>query len=159
MLRGDDDDRLLLFALLCVCVAVVFWSLFQPSSGNKAPSKVRETFKDEEAEQNRKTFCGEITRSCKVVKEAKLTDCRPAEARRRMRAIVGDAMSSEDCQRVRQELEESCPDGCLFDYSSMIVVPGRLALDLDPAKDESGKCLVSGQKDVSIRGRCVRPGS
>lgn len=159
MPREYDDDRLLLLVLLSICVVVVSWLLFQPYLGSNAPSKAKETFSETEAGQEMDTFCGEITRSCKVVKEAKLADCRSAEVRRRMQTIVGDPMSSGDCQRVRQELEESCPEGCLFDYSSMIVVPGKLVLDFDPTKDESGKCLVLGYKDVSIRGRCVRPGN
>ena len=104
--------------------------------------------------------CASVVDRCRATIEAKLEssadhECSEQRAMRRLQLLLGEPLGLGDCRDAVIRLDLNCPQNCMLDPKSNLVVPSQPEFRLAERPDESGNCAASASMDVTIRGRCV----
>ena len=67
---------------------------------------------------------------------------------------LANPLEGKVCKQSQLALGERCPRGCVIDYATVVVIPGKLQFDLFPM-EEKPKCRVRARRSLSMQGRCV----
>ncbi len=93
--------------------------------------------------------------NCEVEIKEQKDDCSNEEAlRNSYSGRLSDPMNEPSCKQAQLQLSERCPKGCLVDYASVVVVPGKVRFDVFPAV-KGASCRVRARRSVNMQGRCV----
>lgn len=93
--------------------------------------------------------CGDVTGDCEAF--AQTDECSRKQARELLGQMLENPMKTQKCENIVGEIEKSCPFGCNLDYSSLIVVPGKMQFRF---REEEDRCVATGQRPVKVKATC-----
>lgn len=157
----SDPQQWLFAGLLVFSIGLFVWFLSSHASVPETSSEVKIT---DPGRAPTRLSCGQIVRQCRAVAEIQIESdsggsCNEERGRNQLNGLFGNPLELPGCQEVMKELEENCPTGCHLLPASRMIIPGQVKLRKMRKADESGKCLLGGDLDVSVRGQCIQPSS
>lgn len=151
-MQKEDRTQFISTILFLFAVSVLIWFLVRHADFNKtvdntaslpiAPTPV--------------IYCGHVLKVCSVSVSERTDVCKRRLVRRRLEDLLSNPLSDEKCQVIEAEMRNGCPDECRADYSTLIAIPGKVQIDYSPKRDESGRCLIKGERSVSMKLKCVQ---
>lgn len=93
--------------------------------------------------------CGDVTGDCEATAET--NECSRKQAKELLGQMLEDPMNVQTCKNLVEEIGKSCPFGCTLDYSSLIVVPGKMQFRF---REEDERCVATGQRPVKVKATC-----
>lgn len=89
-----------------------------------------------------------------LIKE-KTAECKRDAVEAAVGARLAEPMADDMCKKSQLELADGCPPDCVFDYATLVLVPGKVQFDFFDEPDENKQCFVRARRTVAMQGKCT----
>ncbi len=93
--------------------------------------------------------CAEVTSECEAI--AEVIECDKETADRELRTALRDPLKNEHCNYLEAKLAESCPLNCKLDFSTLLVIPGKISISQEGKEED---CRFEARRSIRVRATC-----
>lgn len=146
-----SEEKLVTAAIFLIVGMMIFWFFTRHGMERFSFETAAPLSPAEQASR-----CGQVVRSsCEMVIKERTPECRRAVVEPAIDARLAEPMSDETCKKAQLQLAEGCPPDCLFDYATVVMVPGKVQFDFFEEPDAAKQCFVRARRSVAMQGKCA----
>lgn len=151
----DEKTQRFLVGGIFFCVFLLILAFFRQHGPSK-PVSLRTQSNTPKPEPIADACDTAVLGSCQVEITADIANCsNESAASLEVAERLSDPMSSEECGEAQLKLGERCPRGCIIDYGTVVLVPGKVQTDVFPGEGGGESCRIRAKRSVNMQGRCT----
>lgn len=152
----DKETQLTILLLFFIVAGALYW-FFDQIGGSISAPPAKNSSVDSSSDSGKKSSpCGQVIKaSCNIQLKRSSSECDKLVIQKSLTSQLANPLDHEECETAHLSLSERCPEKCIFDYGSVVTVPGRIQFDYFPKTEQDPQCYARAKRVVGMQGRCV----